>query len=223
MDPAAQDNSKVAPLNRLKEIIEKKDFQRGIIQLYSSSQKEHSKNGRLGPEVGMSREKDLIATLKRFEGENVNYDIDNRLPEDLCFHTLKISLKHSQGDFGSTVKAKWTSADKSVEEAIKMMIEAPDEYYPALLICYIDSKKKKITYVLITAEQNKNTIKSLRAGAFKVPSGNSRGIEYSKAAMSEFMKNIYFKVEINDADLTTGIDPIERRMKVLEDKGINPS
>jgi len=40
--------------------------------------------------------------------------------------------------------------------------------------------------------------------------------------MNELLKNIYFKIEICDADLKSGVNPIERRIQMLKSMGINP-
>jgi hypothetical protein len=171
-------------------------------------------------EVGMSREKDQGAVLKLFLGSRINLDIDNTLPEDYIIGKSKISSKHSGSKVGSPVKAKWTSADLSVKEAIEGMINAEDSYYPHLLITYLDTHRKKITIICISSEENKNIIKNLKNEAFTIPKGNSRGIEYSKKAMNELLKKIYFKIEISDVDLKNGINPIERRIQLLKSMGI---
>jgi hypothetical protein len=211
----------VEDLELLKHVLLNKDAQRGLIALYSQSQTECTRNGVCGMEVGMSREKDQGAVLKLFLGDKINLEIDNTLPEDYVIGTEKISAKHSGSKVGSPVKAKWTSADLSVKEAIESMIHAPDSYYPHLLITYLDTKNNKITIICILSEDNKNIIKTLQEGAFTVPKGNSRGIEYSKKAMKELLKKIYFKIEISNADLKSGINPIERRIQLLKNMGIN--
>lgn len=210
-------------LERLKATVSNKEFQRGVITLYGASQAECRRNNRCGMEIGMSREKDLCAVLKYFLGDSVNLDIDNELPQDLVIDQENISAKHSQNKLGSPVKAKWTSADTPVQEAVKAMIEADDSYYPHLLLCYIDLKGKAIDYVCVTATHNKEVIKSLGEEAFKIPKGNSRGIEYSTKAMKELMKNTYFHIQVSNADLGGGIDPIQRRMNVLRAMGIMPA
>lgn len=209
-------------LERLKTTVSNNEFQRGVITLYGASQVECTRNSKCGMEIGMSREKDLGAALKYCLGDSVNLDIDNDLPQDLAIDRENISVKHSQNKVGSPVKAKWTSADTSVQDAVKAMIEADDSYYPHLLLCYIDLKSKTIDYICITATQNKQVIKSLGAEAFKIPKGNSRGIEYSIKAMKELMKNTYFHIKVSNADLGGGIDPIQRRMNILHDMGIMP-
>ena len=208
--------SKRMDMDRLKDVLSDPIKQKGLIKLYADDQAECRKNGKCGMEIGMAREKDLVAYLLLHLGPDIDYDITNNVPEDFMYRrTEKVSVKHMASKLGTPVKAKWTSADVPAQDSIKHMIEAPDNYYPALLICYIDIEKKSIVYIFISAEQNKNTIKTLGNAAFKIPSGNTRGIEYSREAMTELMKNICFRVDIANADLTTGMDPIQRRMNIL--------
>lgn len=212
----------IPALEALKRVFLNTSAQRGLIRLYTDSQQECTRNGACGMEIGMSREKDQGAVLKLFLGDDINLDLDNDLPEDYSLLKEKISAKHSQGKVGTPVKAKWTSADKSVEDAIRAMIDAPDEYYPHLLLTYIDLKLKKISIQCISSQTNRDVIKRLGSDAFKVPKGNSRGIEYSPVAMRELLASTYFQVNIEDADLTSGLNPIERRMVLLREMGISP-
>ena len=208
-------------LEALKNVLENKEAQRGLIALYKQSQSECTRNGNCGMEVGMSREKDQGAVLKLFLGDKINLDIDNTLPEDYIIGNSKISAKHSSNKVGSTVKAKWTSADVSVKEAIKEMINAEDSYYPHLLLTYFDIHNKIIIILCISSEENKKVVKTLKDEAFTIPKGNSRGIEYSKKAMNELIKNNYFKIEIPNVDLKSGVNPIERRIQLLKSMNIN--
>ncbi len=213
---------RVIELEQLREVLENKQAQRGLVMLYSQSQSECTKNGVCGMEIGMSREKDQGAVLKLFMKDKINIDVDNTLPEDYVIGKEKISAKHSGSKVGTPVKAKWTSADVSVQESIKFMINADDTYYPHLLVTYLDIRNRKITIICVSAEHCKNVIKELKEEAFTVPSGNSRGIEYSKLAMTKLLDNRYFTVEINDTDLIGGISPIERRINLLTSIGITP-
>lgn len=219
---SSEEPNMIHGLELIKKVYQNKDAQRGLVTLYQQSQAECMRNGSCGMEIGMSREKDQGAVLKLFLGDAVNLEIDNSLTEDFVVGNEKISSKHSSGKIGTTIKAKWTSADTSVEKAIQQMIDAPNEYYPHLLITYIDMKQKKITVVCITSEHNRNTIKSLQRDAFKVPNGNSRGIEYSTKAMKQLLANRYFTTDIEDIDIKGGLDPIERRMELLRSMGITP-
>lgn len=214
--------NRIEELEALRDVLQRSDAQRGLLALYSLSQTECTRNGRCGMEVGMSREKDQGALLKLFLKDTLRLDIDNTLPEDFLIGTAKISSKHSGSKVGSPVKAKWTSADVSVQEALKSMIEAPDSYYPHLLLTYLDLDAKKITILCITSETNKRVIKDLKQTAFTVPKGNSRGIEYSRQAMKELLKTPYFTIEIKNADLKGGLNPIDRRIQLLQTMGINP-
>lgn len=202
-------------LNILRGVFENKEAQKGLVALYAQSQIECTRNGKCGMEVGIAREKDQGAILKYFLGNNVNLNLDNKLPEDYVVGNSKISAKHSCGKVGTAVKVKWTSADKSVQEAITEIINAKDDYYPHVLITYINIRRNIINVICVTAYNNKYVIKKLKTEAFNIPKNNSRGIEYSKKAMSEFIKNAYFNIEIHDAVLTSAIHPIERRMKIL--------
>lgn len=214
--------TKIEDLETLKSILENKEAQKGLVALYTQSQSECTRNGACGMEVGMSREKDQGAVLKLFLGDRINLDINNTLPEDYVVGNSKISSKHSGSKVGTAVKAKWTSADVSVKEAIDGMINAEDSYYPHLLITYLDTHNKKVTIICIPSEENRNVIKTLKNEAFTIPKGNSRGIEYSKKAMNELLKKIYFKIEICDVDLKSGMNPIERRIQLLKSMGISP-
>jgi len=173
-------------------------------------------------EIGMSREKDQVAVLKCALGDRINLDIDNTLPEDFIFDGEKFSVKHSGSKIGTPVKAKWTSADKSVQDTIDAIINADDSYYPHLLITYLDTRTSKITIMGISSETNRSTIKEMKHGAFKIPAGNSRGIEYSTTAMKRLLEKKSFVVDINEADLSGGVDPIQRRIQLLMAAGVNP-
>ncbi len=218
----APESVRVRELDLIQSVLENPEAQRGLVRLYAMSQSECKRNGTCGMEIGMYREKDQTALLKLYLGDEMNVNIDNSLPEDFLIGSQKVSIKHSANKVGTPFKAKWTSADKSVEEDIAAMIAAEDSYYPHLLLTYIDAKAKTITIVCISSEHNKHTIKTLGAAAFKVPKGNSRGIEYSTAAMKMLLSQRCFTVEIADADVDGGEDPIQRRMALLTSWGCIP-
>lgn len=206
-------------LQLLRSVLERPDAQRGLVRLYAMSQSECKRNGTCGMEIGMAREKDQTALLGLYLGDDLNADIDNTLPEDFHIRKEKFSIKHSSSKIGTPFKAKWTSADKSVEEDLESLLDAD---HPHLLLTYIDVKAKKVTMICITAEHNKHTIKTLGREAFKIPKGNSRGIEYSTKAMQMLLSNRYFTIEISDADIDGGEDPIKRRKALLASWGCGP-
>jgi len=211
----------VPELEQLKDVLSNKTAQKGLIKLYADSQSECMRNGKCGMEIGMSREKDQGAVLKLFMGDAINLELDNSLTEDYKIGNEEISAKHSQGKVGTPVKLKWTSDNESIDKVVKEFLEGAK--YPNLLLTYIDMKNKIITIVCIDSNYHSEVIKTLGEAALKVTKGkNTRGIEYSSAAMKEFVKKPYFKIEIPDADLSGGMDTIERRIKILVDMGIKP-
>jgi hypothetical protein len=205
-------------LETLKQVLENPQAQRGLVQLYSESQSECKKNGVCGMEIGMAREKDMSAVRSYYLPNQVNFDVDNTLPEDMIVCGEKISLKHSSGKVGTPVKIKWTAADQSVDADVISMINQPCSYYPHLLLVYIDTKKKMIEIICITSETNRTVIKELGRAAFNVPKGNSRGIQYSSHAMKSLMSRRYFTITIKDADVEGGENPITRRMRILKNR-----
>lgn len=212
----------VHSLELMKRVFENELAQRALVKLYSDSQSECMRNGTIGMEIGMAREKDQVTLLQSCLGSHVNLCIDNTEVEDCTVCSEKVSIKHSSGTVGSPVKAKWTSADKSVQEAIDAMIDADEEYYPHLLVTYIDVDAKTLTIICIAKSFVRSTIKELQAAAFTVPKGNSRGIEYSRQAMGLLLDRRYFTVQIKDASVAGGDDPIDRRKKRLEALGLLP-
>ena len=88
-----------------------KEHMLGLIKLYQSSNLECSRNSRLSPEVGNSREKDLIASLKSNPQLTVNYDVHNYCKQDVFLNKKGISIKHSSNKrvSSSGVKVVWTS------------------------------------------------------------------------------------------------------------------
>lgn len=207
--------NKIEELELIREVFENKKAQKWLVKLYAESQKECSRNGKCNMEIGMAREKDQGAVLKIFLGDKINLNIDNALLEDYVVLNGRISAKHSSAKVGTPVKAKWSSADVSVKQALKEMIEAPDDYYMHLLLTYIDAKRNIITIICISSESHRSVIKELKEDAYTVPKGNSRGIQYSAKAMKMLINSAYFTIKIENADISGGLDPIERRMQLL--------
>ena len=70
-------------------------YVKGLIALYQSSQMECSRSSGLTPEVGSSRERDLISSFVSNLELNVNYNITNDKEEDVIINNFKLSIKHS--------------------------------------------------------------------------------------------------------------------------------
>jgi hypothetical protein len=209
-------------LEKIKTVFQNKEAQNALTLLYTQSQSECMRRGVCGMEIGLSRERDQVAVLKMFLSDDINFDIDNKRPEDFIVGNSKVSIKHCSGKVGKRIKIKWTSSEKSVKSAIDQIINAEDSYYPNLIITYIDIKHRKCTILCVSSDENKKIIKTLKRDAFHIPNGNSRGIEYSNEAMSELLNRVYFKIEINDFDFMNGpgLNPIERRIRVIKESGL---
>ena len=66
-----------------------------LVYLYQISQTEHTRNGKLTPEIGCARERDLIAYLYASGKFNITHNIPNVKPYDIIINDRKISVKHS--------------------------------------------------------------------------------------------------------------------------------
>lgn len=210
-----------ATLEKIKHVYANESAQRGLTRLYTQSKLNSMKNGKCGMEIGAERERDQYALLKLFLPD-ITLSISNDVPEDFLLDGEKISSKHSSAKPGTTVKMKWTSDSVSVEKDIDAILHAPDDYYPSLLLTYIDKETDKTTVICVSSEENRNTIKTLGVDAFHVPKGNSRGIEYSREAMKQMIKNAYFITTFCHHDEAQHVlDPIERRMNELASMGIH--
>ena len=88
-------NLKCCVGNELFSHFQEEKYIKGLITLYQSSQTECSRSSGLTPEVGSSRERDLIASLASNPLLDVNYDISNEKEEDVKINNNNISIKHS--------------------------------------------------------------------------------------------------------------------------------
>lgn len=211
----------IPSLELLKRVYSNPHAQHGLSQLYKTSRSECMRNGVCGMEVGMAREKDQCAVLKLFLGGALNLDVNNDLPEDFLVLGDKVSSKHSSSKIGSTVKAKWTSERESVEKDINAMLEAEDDYFPHLVLTYIDTHTNTIRVIGISSKHISTTIRTLGRNAFHIPSGNSRGIEYSRKTMALFLSRPYFDITFTYSITENELNPIERRIHYLRSIGIS--
>lgn len=211
----------IPSLELLKRVYNNPQAQHGLSHLYKTSRSECMRNGVCGMEVGMAREKDQCAVLKLFLGGALNLDVNNDLPEDFLVLGDKISSKHSSSKIGSTVKAKWTSEKESVERDIQSMLQADDNYFPHLVLTYIGTGSNTIRVIGISSKHISNTIRTLGRDAFHIPSGNSRGIEYSRKTMALFLSQPYFDITFTYSITDNELNPIERRIHCLRSIGIS--
>lgn len=205
-----------AVLDNLKRVLEKPAAQKELVYRYRESQSEHTRNGKLNMEVGSSREADLIAVLCRYL-EGVLYKIDNKNTEDFAFLGELFSVKHVSAQLGSgSIKFMWAADEKTA----KTCIEKKEVGTTNMIIVFVDTKRSLITIVAVSKEMMVLLMNQIgRDKALKSATGtDNRGVSFSPAMIKAMVRNHYFICEIQDVDLSGGLDPIQRRMKDLDDK-----
>lgn len=211
----------IEEFDRIFDILSNKTAQMELLHLYSCSQHEFSHNGKISQEIGRSREDDIKALLQLYLGDSFNCNILNNNDNGAdCTFINEISIKHIGNKIGgaSTIKTKWTSDEKKARDYIKQMLLLDPKNYTHLLLIYIDLKKNKtIQIVAISAATIMDAVDALKESAFKTAFGtNTRGVEYSKEMMKLLIEKKYFQIDIKDAILTGGLDPIKRRQSLIK-------
>jgi hypothetical protein len=199
---------------------QQKKYIKGLITLYQSSQLECSRSSRLTPEVGSSREKDLISSLVSNPLLEVNYVISNEKEEDVIVNNNNISIKHSsnKNNNQSGIKIIWTVDTEKRNEFIKIF-----KFNCDLIIVYVRFDKTiengiiEIIYINCNELQNQQTISNIQnEPIFKCLEGNSRGIEFDKIFFEKIIQNSLFHIKINFNNFKCDIcNPISKRLKLL--------
>ena len=173
---------------------------KGLITLYQSSQTECSRSCGLTPEVGSSRERDLIASFASNPLLNVNYDIPNEKEEDVIINNNNISIKHSSNKKNSQsgIKIIWTVDIEKRNEFLKRFTFKCD-----LIIMYVRFDKTiengEIEIICISRNEliHQQTNSNIRKETiFKCLEGNSRGIEFDKKFFEKIIQNSLFHIKI---------------------------
>jgi hypothetical protein len=195
-------------------------YVKGLITLYQSSQMECSRSSGLTPEVGSSRERDLIASFVSNLELNVNYNITNDKEEDVIINDLKLSIKHSSNKSKSQsgIKIIWTVDSEKRNEFLKNFTFNCD-----IIIVYVRFSeildKGELEIIFIRKEKLSeihNNFKLSEKNVFKCLDGNSRGIEFDKKFFEEILKNIDFHIKIKFTNINCDVcNPISKRVKLL--------
>jgi len=196
---------------------------KNLIYLYQSSNKECSRNGKLNPEVGSSRENDLKASFLSNQIFTVNYNIPNENEEDIVIDNKKISIKHSSDNTTtcSGIKIIWTVNKESREEFKKNFIFKCD-----LLIIYVrfndrillDKGELEIIYIpKETLLNQQNIFNTNKQNIFKFLDGNSRGVEFDKLFFKKIITESLFntKIKFNNFECTIS-DPVIKRLNLIK-------
>jgi len=178
-------SSRLSELFISKEIIYK--IESKLPRLFQIAQIEASRGGKTGMEVGVTREKILVALLiSIYGGENVNTDVDTTKSEiDAYLFNKPISIKTVTGN-GTGVKAVWTVDQDSARRFA-------DTYKPECDILLTTIKwghSGGLHYIPIEAQTD--VLQSMRIDDYlKLPKAgtNPRGVEFSAQGMSLLMSH----------------------------------
>jgi hypothetical protein len=216
-DRRRTEQADVPALNIIKSTLETPKVQAELKFLYKQSQSEHTRNEKLKMEVGSAREADFITALYR-NLSGVEYQIDNKHTEDFTFMGELVSLKHISAVVGSgSIKLEWTADNECAETCMK----TKDVGKTHIIMTFVDTKKNSaITIVCVTKDMINKIVNDIgRDKALKSSTGkNNRGVAFTGLMVKSMVEHNYFKVVLKDIDLSGGLDPIQRRMKDLDDK-----
>ena len=200
--------------------IDKKKIKK-LICLYQASQVECSRNGKLVPEVGSSREKDIISWFSYFMNQDVKFDINNSNEEDVIIENKNTSIKHSSNKKpnSSGIKIKWTVNRDKQKEFLDTFVFTCD-----LMIIYVRFDIKlisgniQIIYILKNIlNEHKQKFKSEQKSPFKLLNGNSRGIEFNNIFFEDIIKLSEFNITIKFKNISCMYcNPIEKRIQLLK-------
>jgi hypothetical protein len=202
--------------DRIHKALLAKNNQNALVEMYSVSQAEHKRAGKLTMSVGTSREKDLKYLLKHVLGSDFNGDLNDNLSEDFNYRNERFSIKHISDKAGSGgIKLKWTSDNKQARAYINKMLEMNPDDYVHQLIVYIDTKSRKISFHLILAGTVMDGVKKFGEGAFTSATGNNnRGIEFTGQMRQYILSHTEFKVEMTNVTLAEHMH--DYRLEILK-------
>lgn len=193
----------------------------GLIQLYQASQYECCRLSGLTPEIGSSRERDLISSMKSNPSLRIKYLLPYEVVEDVICNDKKISIKHSSNkkNHERGIKVVWTVE----EEKRKEYMENIDFEYDLMIIYIrfeendIENGEMEIFYMEEkTLQEEKKKFQEKKEEILKCPQGNSRGIEFHKNFFSSILQNSLFHIQIQFQEIRCDTcDPIKKRLKLL--------
>ena len=178
--------------------------------LFQIAEIDSSRDGKIGMEVGVVREKIIVSLLiKVFGRKNVDTDIKTTESElDVKCFGEEISIKTITGFKGS--KLSWTVDSNQAKKFV-------ENYFPkcSIILVIIDwhDKTNKGGFYYIPQNTQIAILKRLKNDYFKLPKEgtNSRGVEMSKKAL-EFILNEKNtrKIEIIWKKENLKYDPLQR-------------
>ena len=205
--------SKLFQDNNLIEKIKKK-----LPYLFQLAELESSRAGKIGMEVGTLREKIIIALLiHTFREENVNTEIPITKAEvDVELSGTPISIKTFTGKYFAGVKLNWTVDARKAKEFQRDYIPNCD-----MILVRIDwNNIGDFLYIsLDTQEKILKKIGSKKYIKLPKPGTNPRGVEITKEALSELVRDSGTKkIEINWQKVEIDFKPYRRWIKLWEEE-----
>lgn len=209
---------RISEFDMIRDVFNNPNAQQDLIKLYSYSQSEYTRNGKLCMEIGSAREKDLIAVLQKYIGDNLNPYIDNSELEDFVLNNEKFSIKHSSAPFTKcSFKLKWTADSDKAQNTISKFLTCDPKYYTNMILVHIDVISKQITIYGLTIDNIIDQVKIFGDTAFMKKSGtNNRGISFTGTFVKQLLQTPYFQITINDVILDQGLDGIARRRLLIK-------
>ena len=157
-------------------------------KLFQIASLESSRAGKVGMEVGILREKIIVALLLYIYGEkNVETEISPTEPEtDVFVMGNPISIKTKQGTVTSGIKLAWTVDSSSATSFLKTYSPKTD-----LLLVHINWKKIGGFYFFCKSVQQQVMEMIGKGNYIKLPkeSTNSRGVEFSTLAINKLIEH----------------------------------
>lgn len=203
---------------QLQGIVQTKKFQRDLSLLYGMSDVETRRMGKLTAEIGVRREKDLVASLINSGLAEVDYNLNPLLKEvDVTIGGLCVSIKHKTISPGcrsySGIKAIWSSTSSAIDRFMENF--SPQCSIIVVQICP-DSTVGYFTFVPAVV-QKKFYDEYGKERFFKVGKGNIRGVEFDGRVFEKMaMDPLSLREEITlDMPEAKALDAIQARLEIL--------
>jgi hypothetical protein len=157
-------------------------------EFFQMANAESSRAGKVGMEVGVLREKRIIALfLYDYGEENVNTNVSIIEPEtDVIVMSNPISIKTKQGNITGGVKIAWTVDTESADMFLKSYFQKTD-----IILVNINWNKEGGFY-FIPKEVQVETIRLMGIENYiklPKPGTNNRGVEFSSNAINTLLNN----------------------------------
>ena len=188
---------------KLREVIQDPQFQTGLCHLYRYSASECvTGNGKVTPDVGRMRERDLIRTLHWKGIDTRQFSCDNSRAD--CFIDSvnnPLSIKHYASARDGGFKVTWTSDKNKADEEIRKFVM--NGLRDNMLIVKLDKSTHTVTFRFMSVDMLNKLVRKIAnykefdpldmTDPYKVfkkkKATNDRGVEFTSTFLNEFYKN----------------------------------